>query len=174
MLTRDKDLVLRDPAQFKALGHPLRHRLLIALRQRPATLAQLAAALGAAKGTVGYHVKVLQDAGLLRIARERRVRGGTEQYYEPASERLRIAPDAPVGGEFLVRAALAEMLPPEPGDPDRTLLRHVRLTAGQAAEIAAALEALPLPDGPGGRPYGVLLSVYRADIPVLPPDDGRP
>ena len=171
MAARGEDLVLRDPAQFKALGHPLRHRLLIALRQRPATLAQLAAALGAAKGTVGYHVKVLQDAGLLRIARERRVRGGTEQYYEPASERLRIAPDAPVSGEFLVRAALAEMLPPEPGDPDRTLLRHVQLTAGQAAGLAAALEALPLPDEPEGRPYGVLLSVYRADIPVLPPDD---
>ena len=169
--TGDEDLVLRDPAQFKALGHPLRHRLLIALRQRPATLAQLATALGAAKGTVGYHVKVLTDAGLLRMSHERRVRGGTEQYYAPASERLRIAPDAPVGGEFLVRAALAEMLPPAPGDPDRTLLRHLRLTAGQAAEVAAALEALRLPDGAEGRPYGVLLSLYRADIPVLPPDD---
>jgi DNA-binding transcriptional ArsR family regulator len=169
--TGDEELVLSDPAQFKALGHPLRHRLLIALRQRPATLAQLAAALGAAKGTVGYHAKVLLDAGLVRVAHERRVRGGTEQYYEPASERLRISPDAPVGGEFLVRAALAEMLPSAPGDPDRTLLRHVRLTAGQAAEVTATLEALQLPDETEGLLYGVLLSIYRADIPVLPPDD---
>ena len=41
------------------------------------------------------------------------------------------------------RAALAEMLPPEPGDPDRTMLRHLRLTAGQVAEVAAALAELP-------------------------------
>jgi hypothetical protein len=48
---------------------------------------------------------------------------------------------------------------------------HVRLTAGQAAEVAATLEALPLPDSAEDQPYGVLLSVYRADVPVLPPDD---
>lgn len=171
MRTGDKDQELREPAQFKALGHPLRHRLLIALRHRPATLAQLATALGAAKGTIGYHVKVLQDAGLLRIAHERRVRGGTEQYYEPASEGLRIAPDAPVGGEFLIRAALAEMLPLAEDDPGRTVLRHVRLTEEQAAELAARLETIAVPDAAEGRSYGVLLSIYRADIPVLPSDD---
>jgi len=44
------ELVLRSPAQFRALGHPLRHRLFNLLRQRPATLAQLAAALGSTKG----------------------------------------------------------------------------------------------------------------------------
>jgi DNA-binding transcriptional ArsR family regulator len=171
MPTADDDLVLRDPAQFKALGHPVRHRLLTALRQRPATLAQLATALGAAKGTVGYHVKVLHEAGLLRISHERKVRGGTEQYYAPAAERLRIAPDAPIGGEFLIQAALAEMMPPDPDDPDQTILRHVRLTPEQVAEVATLLESLALPDEPEGRPYAVLLSVHRTDIPVLPPDD---
>ncbi|AGZ43538.1 helix-turn-helix domain-containing protein [Actinoplanes friuliensis] len=159
-----RELELREPAQFKALGHPLRHRLVIALRQRPATLAQLAAALDVAKGTVGYHVKVLQEAGLLRVAHERQVRGGTEQYFEPASERLRIAADAPVGGEFLVAAALGEMVPAS----DRTMLRHVRMTTAQAAEVAAMLESLTLPEDNDGLPYSVLLSVYRANVPVLP------
>src|SRR5580698_10587977 len=59
------ELVLRSPAQFRALGHPLRHRLFNLLRQRPATLAQLAAALGSTKGTVGYHVQLMVDAGVL-------------------------------------------------------------------------------------------------------------
>jgi DNA-binding transcriptional ArsR family regulator len=181
------DLVLREPAQFKALGHPLRHRLLVALRQRPATLAQLATALTAPKGTVGYHVKVLLDAGVVRLAYARTVRGGTEQYYEPTSPRLRIAPDAPVGGDFLIRAALAEMRPPDPDTPDRTLLRHLRLTPTQATTLATRLESLAAdlpdhsdhpdhphhPDHPGdaGEPYGLLLSVYRSDLPTLPPDD---
>jgi DNA-binding transcriptional ArsR family regulator len=162
--------VLSEPGQFKALGHPLRHRMLVALRQRPATFAQLAAALGATKGTIGYHVKILERAGLVRVAHVRRVRGGTEQYYEPTSRRLRIAADAPVGVDFLIKAALGEMLPPDESEADVTLLRHLRLTTDQARALAASLEqfAADLPDQPAGEPYGVLLSLYRADIPVLP------
>ncbi|GIM92884.1 ArsR/SmtB family transcription factor [Paractinoplanes toevensis] len=168
------DQVLSEPRQFKALGHALRHRMLVALRQRPATFAQLATALGAAKGTIGYHVKILERAGLVRVAYVRQVRGGTEQYYEPTSPRLRIAADAPVGGGFLVKAALTEMLPPDEAAPDVTILRHVRLTTAQAHALAASLEqfAGDLPDQPTGEPYGVLLSLYRADIPALPADPG--
>ncbi|GID91497.1 hypothetical protein Adi01nite_09090 [Amorphoplanes digitatis] len=166
--------MLSEPDQFRALGHPLRHRLVLALRQRPATLAQLAAALGATKGTVGYHVKILEQAELVRVAYVRRVRGGTEQYYEPTSERLRIAADAPVGGDFLVRAALSEMLPPDEAAPDVTILRHLRLTTAQARTLAASLERFAdgddLPERQTGEPYGVLLSLYRANVPTLPED----
>jgi DNA-binding transcriptional ArsR family regulator len=169
----DEDLVLREPGQFKALGHPLRHRLLVALRQRPATLAQLAAAVGAAKGTVGYHIKILQEAGLVRVAHARQVRGGTERYLEPSSPGFRIARDASVGGEFLVRAALAEMLAPTPHTPDRTILRHLRLTGEHARrlveELAAAADQAT--SDAHGTPYGLLLSLYRADIPTLPDDN---
>ncbi|GAA4256779.1 hypothetical protein GCM10022255_070980 [Dactylosporangium darangshiense] len=58
----------------------------------------LAAALGAAKGTVGYHMRILLEAGLVRIAHARTVRGGTEQYFEPTAPALRIAPQAPGAG----------------------------------------------------------------------------
>ncbi|MDG6109860.1 helix-turn-helix transcriptional regulator [Dactylosporangium aurantiacum] len=172
-----EDLVLSEPEQFRALGHPLRHRLMLALRQRPATLAQLATALGVAKGTVGYHVKILEQAGLVRVASTRRVRGGVEQHYQPTSERLRIAPDAPVGADFLVRAALGEMLPADGTNPDLTFLRHARLTVAQAQALAASLERFAgeehMPsDGDAGEPYGLLVSLYRADVPVLPDDAG--
>ncbi|GGN44219.1 DNA-binding transcriptional ArsR family regulator [Actinoplanes campanulatus] len=171
----DRDhVVLSEPDQFKALGHPLRHRVVLALRQRPATLGQLATALAVTKGTVAYHVKVLEQAGFVRVAHIRRVRGGVEQYYEPTSERLRIGTDAPVGGDFLVRAALGEMLPADEAAPDVTILRHVRLTVAQARALAAGMEQFAhseqVPDEQGGRPYGLLLSLYRADIPDLPDD----
>ncbi|WP_163511810.1 helix-turn-helix domain-containing protein [Fodinicola acaciae] len=160
-------LELRDPAQFKALGHPLRHKLLLVLRRQPATLAQLAAALDSTKGTIGYHVRVLEAAGLLRVGGTRQVRGGTEQYYEPTSGGLTLHPDAPVGPEFLVRAALDEMVP---GGEETTQLRHIRLTAEQARALAAELEKLTqrLGDDPTGESYGVLLSLYRVDIPNIP------
>lgn len=49
------------------------------LRQRPATLRQLAEAPGLAKGTVSYQLRVLREAGLVRLAGTRHVRGGTEE-----------------------------------------------------------------------------------------------
>ncbi|WP_405844464.1 DUF2218 domain-containing protein [Streptomyces platensis] len=33
------------------------------------------------KGTIGYHVRVLREAGLVQPAETRQVRGGTEQYF---------------------------------------------------------------------------------------------
>ena len=185
------ELVLRSPAQFRALGHPLRHRLFNLLRQRPATLAQLAAALGSTKGTVGYHVQLMVDAGVLRLAGTRRVRGGTERYYEPVRADLRLDPDAADRTTFLVAAALDEMLPHRPGDEDFAVLRHLRLTPAQARDLAARLEdfspgpptALPaqagpdvpdVPDVPDGDPHGLLLCLYRADIPTLPAETAVP
>jgi DNA-binding transcriptional ArsR family regulator len=170
-------LVLRSPAQFRALGHPLRHRLFNLLRQRPATLAQLAAALGSTKGTVGYHVQLMVDAGVVRLAGTRRVRGGTERYYEPVAGDLRHDPDAENRTSFLIQAALDEMLPHRPGDEDFALLRHVRLTPAEAREVAAQIERLACEglaagrdDSDDGDPHGLLFCLFKADIPVLPPD----
>jgi DNA-binding transcriptional ArsR family regulator len=186
-------LVLHSPAHFRALGHPLRHRLLNLLRQRPATLAQLASALGSTKGTVGYHVQLMADAGLIRLAGTRRVRGGTERYYEPVGSDMRLDTNAAERTAFLVQAALDEMLPHRPGDEDIAVLHHVRLTPAQARDVAARIERfandehlagdghlggenlagsehLAGGEDEGGDPHGLLFCLYRANIPALPPD----
>jgi hypothetical protein len=75
-----------------------------------------------------------------------------------------------------VRAALGEMLPPDEAAPDVTMLRHVRLTSEQARALAAGLEQLingEQEEPESGRPYGILVSLYRADIPALPDDQPR-
>jgi DNA-binding transcriptional ArsR family regulator len=182
-------LVLRSPAQFRALGHPLRHRLFNLLRQRPATLAQLASALGSTKGTIGYHVQLMVDAGVLRLAGTRRVRGGTERYYEPAGADVRHDPDSEARTSFLVQVALDEMLPHRPGDEDLAVLGHLRLTPAQARDVAARIERFARDElgaggargaggagaargahGAHGESHGLLLCLFRADIPILPPD----
>ncbi|XVQ81776.1 ArsR/SmtB family transcription factor [Microbispora siamensis] len=171
----DPDLLeLRTPAQFKALGHPVRHRIVNLLRQRPATLGELAAALRAAKGTIAYHVRVLREAGIVHLAGTRHVRGGTEQTLALVSRGFRLHEEAAGGPDFLVRAALAEMLPARPGQAEHTLLNHLWLTPQEAHALIARLrDLLPPPGGrtppPGGEPYGLLLSLYPADIPTLPP-----
>ncbi|WP_052390302.1 ArsR/SmtB family transcription factor [Streptomyces sp. NRRL B-24484] len=178
--TGDEPLVLQSPAQFKALGHPVRHRMVNVLRQRPATLRQLSTAMGLAKGTVGYHVRVLQEAGLVRLAETRQVRGGTEQYFGLVGRGFRLHEDAAIGPEFLINAALSEMLPDQ-GDTTHTVLRHLWLTPDEARALTGRVRAHATEpystepysaDGtPHGEAYGLLVSLFRADIPHLSPDD---
>ncbi len=85
----DEILEISAPAQYKALGHPLRHRIVFALGQQAATISQLAKALGQRKGNIAYHLGVLQAAHLVDIVETRQVRGGTEHYY------LRVTPTGP-------------------------------------------------------------------------------
>jgi DNA-binding transcriptional ArsR family regulator len=163
------EALVLTPAHFKALGHPVRHRIVNVLRQRPATLGQLASAMGLAKGTLSFHVRVLREAGLVRLAGTQHVRGGTEQYFALVSARFKL--DEEAGPGFLVQSALAEMLPAG-GEPSHTVLRHLWLTEQEARAVAAQLEDLatqPHPaDAVSGEAYGLLLSLYRADTPRLP------
>jgi DNA-binding transcriptional ArsR family regulator len=207
---RAAPFVLRDPEHFKALGHPVRHRLVNLLRQRSATLRQLAEALSLSKGTTAYHAGVLQNAGMLQVVETRRVRGGTEQYLALVSDVFTFE-DGTAGAEFLYRSALAEMLPERPDGAEKTMLRHLRLTPAQARDLTAALRRATPAGGLGGgqgdgrdddrgdgrdatrvngpddqrdtdrdadhaepatyEAYGLLISLYRADIPLLPPDE---
>ncbi|WP_228638032.1 winged helix-turn-helix domain-containing protein [Microtetraspora sp. AC03309] len=168
-------LVLHAPEQFKALGHPVRHRIVNLLRQRPATLGELAEALGAAKGTVAYHLRVLRGAGIVHLAGTRHVRGGTEQTLALVNRGFRVHEEAPAGAAFLVRAALDEMRPARPGQAEHTVLNHIWLTPEEAGALADRLRDLVPVFGPAGRPdsepYGLLLALYPADIPTLPPGD---
>lgn len=158
----DEVLEVSTAAQFKALGHPFRQRLLFALGERPATISQLAVALRAQKGNVAHHLKVLREAGMVRVAYTRQVRGGTEQYYQNAARRIRLADNA-LAPTAAMLGAVAEEIAAAESDPLLTL-RHVRLTAAQAERLTATLTELleTTEDAGTGHPrYGVLLSVYR-------------
>src|ERR671931_1889436 len=74
-------MVVTAPAQLRAMADPLRGTILDLLLERAATVAELAAAVGRPKSTVAHHVKVLLDAGMLRVVRTRRVRAIDERYY---------------------------------------------------------------------------------------------
>lgn len=170
-MAEPEDLVLRTPTQFKALGHPLRHRMVNVLRQRPATLGELTSALGGSKGTMAYHLRVLREAGLVRLARTRQVRGGTEQYFALVSAGFRLDQRAEVGAEFLINAALTELAPGGDDELELTVLRHVWLTREEARELVGRIEEFAArphrTDGSRGDAYGLLLSLHRTDTPTL-------
>lgn len=163
----DERLTITSPDQYRALGHPLRHRLLFALGQHPATISQLAAALGSHKGSVAHHLKVLREAGLVAVTHTRQVRGGTEQYYQRTARRVEFP-----GGEGTAQAgvmlqAVADEMATAAAEP-LLVLRNIRLTAGQARRLASTLGDLVggLEDaGDGAARYGVLVGVYQPRQP---------
>jgi DNA-binding transcriptional ArsR family regulator len=154
-------LQVRTAAHFKALAHPFRHRLLFALGPGPATISQLAGGLDTATGTVAHHLKVLTEAGMVRPAHTRQVRGGTEQYHERTYRRL-VGETVDSGTTAAMLGAVAEELT---GDPDPLLhLRHLRLTPAQAQRLRATLDDLvgDAEEATSDQPrYGVLVALYR-------------
>src|SRR3954452_10942562 len=81
-----------DPRFVKAMSHPLRVRILAMLDERKASPNQLSGWLGASLGNVAYHVRTLEQVGLIERGDESRVRGGGEDHYR-AKERPRVTAD---------------------------------------------------------------------------------
>ncbi|GHA16432.1 hypothetical protein GCM10010329_44140 [Streptomyces spiroverticillatus] len=162
-------LEIGAPEQFAALAHPLRQRLLFALGHRPAAAAGLAAQLGAKKGTVAHHLKVLREAGLVRVAETRPVRGGTEQYYQRTARRMLVT-EPRAEGTAAMFAAVAQELELSPEEHVLSL-RHLRLSPAKARELGETLtrlveeaeeEAAGAAEGAEDQPvHGVLVALYR-------------
>ena len=66
---------------IKALGHPLRQRILQLLNKQESSPSALAAELGEPIGKVAYHVKILLDHDAIELVRTRPVRGAVEHFY---------------------------------------------------------------------------------------------
>lgn len=160
------ELTVSTPRQFRALGHPLRQRLLFALGQNEATVSQLAAALGEQKGNVAHHLRVLREAGMATPSHTRTVRGGTERYYRRTTERISI-PGQHAGPAEAMLSAVAQEFAAAPGDP-LLALRHVRLTDAQARRLAAVLQDVvaETAEAADTEPrYGILACLYQQSKP---------
>jgi DNA-binding transcriptional ArsR family regulator len=151
------------PQQFKALGHPMRHRLLFALGQGEATISQLAATLGSNKGNIAHHLKVLTDAGLALPTGTRQVRGGTEQYYRRAHRALQFHDAATTQVAFSAIAAEIAAAEPEA----ILILRTLRLNTRHVEQITASLHDLAdqEDDADDDPRYGLLLGLYQPGTP---------
>src|SRR5580704_4362749 len=173
----DEVLTISSPEQYRALGHPLRHRLLFALGQRPATISQLALALDSHKGNVAHHLKVLREAGLVAVTETRQVRGGTEQYYQRTARRLDFPGEPGAAHAGVLLQAVADEMASAAAEP-LLMLRNIRLTEDQAAQLANTLSELAggLEDaGDGTARYGLLIGLYQPGQPgPAGPDSQHP
>ena len=176
-----------EPGHFRAFADPTRQRIVVLLDERAATTKQLSEALGLSPGTVAHHLKVLAEAGLIRVVRTRQVRAITEKYYGNTYRRVTFT-----GRNFSWREELPEVDPmfmfqqaineydasalyEEKGEGDVTpmsSLAHARVPAARAeefakrmVELAEEFEGEPVP---GERVYAFAAAVFRTNLPELP------
>ncbi|MFJ1757071.1 ArsR/SmtB family transcription factor [Kitasatospora sp. NPDC088134] len=139
---RPEALHVTTAEQLRAVSNLTRHRIMAVLRFEPATITQIAARVGLAKGSSSYHVRLLERAGLVKVVRTQKVRGVTERYYAMAARSI-VLPDPTDGGpDVLMRHAVAD-LEAAPADAERHVrMAHLRLTEQQFAELGSRLQAL--------------------------------
>lgn len=105
-------LVLDKPEQLKALGHPLRVRVLEMLGQEgewQLTNRELAQRLGVDPGHLHFHVRMLLKAGLIELADENG--HGREKPYRAVAKVFRVAPELlAAGGASDIQAAMIDQV----------------------------------------------------------------
>ncbi len=164
----DDELAVDGSQQLKALGDPLRSRITTLVLERAMSVSELAERLGRPKGTIGYHVDVLVDAGLLKVVRTRRVRAIEERFYGRVA-RTYMFPH-PVGDVPFLQD-FVDSFDQDAWDaddvPDRigiATLRSARIPPERAAEYVDRLHRLTLEfvDEPrdGDIEYGLYVALY--------------
>lgn len=140
------------------LLHPLRLRIVQALVGRPSTAGQLGELLDdVAPATLYRHLNQLESGGLIEVAEERQVRGGTERTFRVVESAISLGPadltDVDPGDHFRYFATFVGALLTdfarylEAGEPDLTTDRvgyrqqALWLTDDEFDEMIAALAA---------------------------------
>jgi DNA-binding transcriptional ArsR family regulator len=174
-------IALTEPAQVKALSHPLRTTILGLLHERAATVSELAMGLERPKSTVAHHVKVLSEAGLLQVVRTRRVRAIEERYYGRTARMFYVGVERSADGDEMPRdfndfeVAAGESAAAFREGKLWGFIRHARISEAQAsafwermAELVAEFDRLPRS---GDTMYGFAVGVYPTDYATLPAGD---
>jgi DNA-binding transcriptional ArsR family regulator len=171
-------MALTEPAQVRAIGHPLRTTILQLLHERAATVTELAQAVQRPKSTVAHHVEVLARNGLVAVVRTRKVRAIEERFYGRTARLFHVAAEpSPAGDEmprdfndFEVAARESETA----HEQGRLwgFIRHARISEDQVSrfweQMAELVEEFDRMPRSGTTMYGFAIGIYPTDHPTLP------
>lgn len=146
--------MLEDAGTARLALSPLRQRLLARLGT-PASAAVLSEEFGMPRQKIGYHLRLLEKAGLLAEAGTRQRRGFTEKLYETRSDALIVDP-----------MILAPADPDARETQDRFAAEHlVRTAAGMVRDVSRMRETAA---AEGAR---LLTFTLEADVAFAAPAD---
>ncbi|HZM84757.1 MAG TPA: helix-turn-helix domain-containing protein [Candidatus Limnocylindrales bacterium] len=178
--------LLEQPEKVRLALSPLRRQLLERLRE-PASAAQLAAELDIPRQKLGYHLRLLEQAGLLEVAEERQRRGFQERVMQAVAGAFVVDPQvvsaSSMSGDRLAAEHLIET--------SAQTVRHVARMQSKAEEqgkrlltftieatvhlespadlhrfsdelASAVAEVAASFDVPGGRPYRLVIGGHPA------------
>jgi DNA-binding transcriptional ArsR family regulator len=171
-------MALTEPAQVKAIGHPLRTTILQLLHERAATITELAAAVQRPKSTVAHHVDVLTRNGLLQVVRTRKVRAIEERFYGRTARMFYVSAEPASAGKDMpgdfndFEVAARESATAFERGHLWGFIRHARISQDQAsqfwdrmAELVGEFDRLPRS---GEGTYGFAIGIYPTGHPTLP------
>jgi DNA-binding transcriptional ArsR family regulator len=145
----DEPHLLDTVERLKAMADPIRIRFLLELGRGPRTVKEVAEALEVPPTRLYYHLRILEQNGLVEVANRRMVSGIEERSYRGATENVNISPT-------LAASALYET------GALRALFDVVR------AEIEVALQGSP--DLPVDDPRSPLKAMAITEFPLSAQD----
>jgi len=169
-------LKVNTAQQFKALGDPLRWRILNLIQHQPYTAKQIAERLKASPGTIGHHLQVLEASGLAQVVARRMVHGIVAKYYTRTARIFKFDFPSEVTGntstslKFMTDAhdEMAEAIEAEGEDAVLSCgLPHVRLSRTRAEFFMGRLndlidELLKETPDPDGQVYTLYTAFFKA------------
>lgn len=166
--------------QFKALFDETRMQISDLLLERAATTSEIADALGRPKGTIGHHISVMEEAGLIQVVRTKKVRAIEAKYYGRVARTFLLGSkvDVETSPDYFLTSAAAEYakaahgVDPELALPMLSTLRYARIPTERADEWVLALSDLTQEfvsePRSGETTFGMLVAFYPTDRPHLP------
>jgi DNA-binding transcriptional ArsR family regulator len=178
-------LTLSTEQQFKAISDMARSRILGVIQYQPLTARQIARRLRATPGAIGHHLRVLEEAGLVRIVARRITRGIVASYYTRTARIFDYDLPSDVKGLTMqldvaekARAELMDATISYENDPVYySAFPHVRLSSARLMEYQQRFRALvdelieEAPD-PDGEVCGVFLGIFQSPPYMQMPGKG--
>jgi DNA-binding transcriptional ArsR family regulator len=187
-------LLLKTLDEIKVYSDPYRISIVHAFKRmgRPATVKEVADAMDEPPGKVYYHVKKLEQVGIVTVKETRTINGIIAKYYElyegdiqimqrefePAHREMYYSETRKLIGELFdttrntYLARVAEGKQPDGKITNRTL----RMTKEKAADFYERLDqflgSFDEPDAPGTLPYDFFVAVM-VDAPSSEKDDPK-
>ncbi len=165
--------------QLRIMLEPTRKEIIDLLTEGPASVSQIARALDRPKSTIAHHCNALAGAGLIHVARTRRVRAIEERFYARSARTFLLGrAETEAGGirlSMIAEAANEEQRwrsdHPHADKPAASTFRQVRIPDERVEEWIERLTDLVTEfvdqERGGDTRYGLVLGIFPTTLPIV-------